>query len=69
VGDRWQRSVYLESTPRVVTSHSEFRPVGQTAARTPDFGALDSLLFVVDTTNTKPGKSGWVMVGDVKLEK
>jgi hypothetical protein len=30
---------------------------------------VDSVLFVVDTTNTPPGRHGTVWIGDVRLER
>jgi hypothetical protein len=68
--DRWQRSIYVEGLRR---DHSvlldDFRPVGTTHAVTPRNEEFRSVLFVVDTTNTRPGASGTVWISDVRFEK
>jgi hypothetical protein len=38
-------------------------------AGTPPRGKLDTLLFVVDTTNARPGAKGTVWIGEVDLER
>ena len=43
-------------------------PVGSgDAGRVPTSAAIRSLLFVVDTTNTKPGVSGRIWIRNVEL--
>jgi hypothetical protein len=68
--DRWQRSIYVDG-PR--QGHSvlldDFRAVGITHAVTPRNEDLRTVLFVVDTTNTKPGTSGTVWISDARVEK
>jgi hypothetical protein len=69
-GERWQRSVYVEATPReYALPLDDFAPAGPT--RTPRAPRTDvrSLLFVIDTVNTKPGASGRVWVSNVRLER
>jgi hypothetical protein len=57
-GQRWRRSVFVDSTERTVTIPlEEFRPGGAAPAGLDRSGA-DSLLFVVDTVNADPGSSG-----------
>lgn len=61
--DRWARSVYVDATEQERTIlFDDLRPVGQTATLAPPPAAVRSLLFVIDTINTKPGTSGrlWV---------
>lgn len=62
-GERWQRSVYVDTFDEEHTIlFDDMRPIGSTAAARPDRADVRSLLFVVDTTNTKPGTSGlfWI---------
>ena len=66
-GERWQRSVYLDTTTRdVVVPFRELRAVGGAMAFNP--GLVDTVLFVVDTTNTNPGGEGRVTLGDLRVE-
>jgi hypothetical protein len=68
--ERWRRSVYLDSTPRTITVFfDDFRPAGTTSRATPDRATIDSLLFVVDLTNTRAGTSGWIEVSGARLER
>ena len=67
-GERWRRSVYVEPTPRgYVLPFDQFTPAGP--ARTPRAASADvrSLLFVIDTVNTRPGASGRVWISNVTL--
>ena len=68
-GKRWQRSVYLDSTPRNVTVFvDDSRPPGEATGAPPIVAALDSLLLVVDTINTPPGSKGTVWLDGLRLE-
>ncbi len=68
-GERWQRSVYLDSTPRDLRVPLEsMRPAGVTASARPSPTA-DNLLFVVDTVNTLPGTAGRFTVSRLGLER
>ncbi len=67
-GRRWQRSVYLDEFPRdVVVPFQDMRPVepGDAASRPP--AVVGSLLFVVNTLNTRRGSSGAFKVENVRL--
>jgi hypothetical protein len=69
-GQRWQRSVYLDETPREVTVYvNDMRPTGPTDSERPDRRRIDGLLLVVDTTNARGGTTGKVWLRDVRLEK
>src|SRR4030095_2734183 len=58
-GERWSRSVYLDSMPRTVdVAFDDFRPLASTSTSRPDLSKIDSILYVVDTTNTKAGSNG-----------
>jgi hypothetical protein len=56
---RWRRSVYVDTFDQDRTLYfDDFTPVGDTEDLKPLTSAVTSILFVVDTTNTKPGTSG-----------
>jgi hypothetical protein len=58
-GDRWQRSVYLDQTARdIAVPFKEMMPVGANDSFKFTPAEIDTVLFVVDTTNTAPGTSG-----------
>lgn len=65
-GPRWQRSVYLDETPReVVVAFNDMRPVG--AAGRPSISNLGEVRFAIDATNTRPGSSGEVTLGQIRF--
>jgi hypothetical protein len=67
-GHRWQRSIYLDPEPRdVVVRFSDMTPVGSSGAFDP--AVADSVLFVVDTTNTLPGTQGRFIIENVRVER
>ncbi|MGH9148113.1 MAG: hypothetical protein ACRD1Q_15485, partial [Vicinamibacterales bacterium] len=69
-GQRWRRSVYLDTVARNVTVFfSDVRPAGSTGVLKPDMARVDDLLFVVDTVNTKPGTSGAVTFEALSLQR
>lgn len=66
-GERWHRSVYLDTMPKVVTIRfDDLRPRGETSRARPDLSAVQSVLFVVDTVNADIGASGQVWIDDVR---
>lgn len=68
--DRWQRSVYVETTDKEQTIFfDDFMPVGGTQTMKPSLADLRSILFVIDTTNTKPGSSGRLWIRSAALQK
>jgi hypothetical protein len=55
---RWQRSVYVDTTERQSTLFlNQFTAVAGSEPH-PPLDRVDSVMFVVDTTNTRPGSSG-----------
>ena len=69
-GERWQRSVYLDSTPRSVTVYfDDMRPLGVTSRARPTLANVQSVLFVVDTLNTPLGGNGTLWMDDVKYAR
>lgn len=69
-GQRWQRSVYLDEMPRTVdVRFADFRPIVPTTSAAPLLSQVDSVLFVVDTVNTKIGSNGQIQIDDIKLAR
>jgi hypothetical protein len=67
-GQRWRRSVYLDTTPRtVVVRLADFEPAEVATSRRPIAVPVQALLFVVDTINTAPGTAGSFWISDVRL--
>jgi hypothetical protein len=70
VSERWQRSVYLDAAAQERRiAFDDFNPVGGTATVRPAYANVRGILFVVDTTNTKPGASGRIWIRSVTLER
>jgi hypothetical protein len=68
--ERWQRSVYVDATDSAqVVSFDDMRPVGTTRTPRAVRENVRAIMFIVDTTNTKPGASGRVWLKDVRLER
>jgi hypothetical protein len=66
--ERWERSVFVDSTERSKTVRFDrMTPVGRTHTPAPPLHGVRAIMFVVDTTNTKPGASGRLWFGDVGL--
>jgi hypothetical protein len=64
---RWQRSIYLDSTERVMSlALADLLPVRSADPQIPRADA-DSLLFVVDRTNSHAGARGRVWLSDIML--
>ena len=57
--ERWGRTFYADTEPRLVdVALATFAPIGVTSSAQAPLDRVDSLLFVVDTLNTLPGKNG-----------
>ena len=68
--ERWQRSVYVDTVERDdVVRFDDLTPVGDTRSRHPAINEIRYVLFVVDTTNTKPGSSGRVWIRGAALQR
>jgi len=66
--ERWERSVFVDTTDgERVVRFSEMTPVGTTHTRNVPQPGVRAVMFVVDTTNTKPGASGSLWLGNVRL--
>jgi hypothetical protein len=69
-GERWARSVFLDDSSRDVTVFfDEMVPRGATSTPRPDLSKVESILFVVDTVNTRTGTAGQVWLDDVRYER
>jgi hypothetical protein len=67
-GHRWQRSLRLDpGRSTYVVPLAAFAPVGD-ATGPPPVGRVRSLLIVVDTVNTPPGRAGEIAVHGVRAE-
>jgi len=63
---RWRRSVYVDQEPRpIAVPLSEFEPADAPTTRRPNVAPVQSLLFVVDTVNARPGDSGTLWISSV----
>jgi hypothetical protein len=66
-GERWRRSVYLDAVRRTVdVGFDEFRPVTSGSASRLDLSKIESVLFVIDTVNTKVGSNGEIQLDDIR---
>jgi hypothetical protein len=66
-GRRWRKSIYLDSRARdVVVPVDEMVPADGPSGAAPREGA-QSLLFVVDLVNAKPGDAGSVVIDSVRI--
>ena len=66
-GRRWRRSIYADTEDRLVRlSLADFVAVPPVTAG-PELSTIDSLLFVVDTINTDPGRRGEFWIADLRL--
>lgn len=64
--ERWGMTFYSDHEPRVVELPLRaFRPIGRTSFEQPPLERITSLLFVVDTLNTRPGTSGSLLISEV----
>jgi hypothetical protein len=69
-GERWLRSIYVDSTPRDITVRfDDMRPVPPASAERPPLDKVHALLFAVDTEHTPPGTSGRVLIEGLRFER
>jgi hypothetical protein len=66
--ERWERSVYVnvQDQDRMVR-FADMLPVGDTHQARPPKADVRTIMFVVDTTNTRPGATGRLWLGNVRL--
>jgi hypothetical protein len=67
---RWQRSVYLDRTPRTVTIlFSDLRPIARNAAGPVPLPSIEALMLAIDANNTMPGTSGEIVFSEIACER
>jgi len=67
-GLRWRRSIYVDATPAEFTvAFREMTPVEAPPGTPLDAARVDTILFVVDTVNTKPGTAGELRVSELRI--
>ena len=68
--ERWQHSVYVDTVERSRTVFfDEFTPVGAARGPHPPLAGRPSVLFVIDTVNTRAGASGQLRIKSVALQR
>ncbi len=64
--ERWGRTFYSDETTRIVELPLDsFRSIGETSTAAPPLDQVRSLLFVVDTLNSRPGAAGRMTIAEV----
>jgi len=67
---RWIRSVYIDPSPRRITVPlSELEPADLQTSQRPVAAPLQSMLFVVDTINSRPGTTGTFWISGLGFRK
>jgi hypothetical protein len=67
---RWHRSVYVDTSNQERTVYfDDLTPAGLTETGKPPRAEIRSILFVIDSTNTKPGTSGRVWITSPALQR
>ena len=67
-GARWQRSIYVDETPRPISvAVRDLEKVETSSTLRPIVARLHAVLFVVDTLNTLPGTDGTVWLTNLNL--
>lgn len=66
--ERWEKSVYVDTTEQGrIVRFDDMTPVGVTHEPRPPKANVRAIMFVVDTTNTRPGASGRLWIGNPRL--
>jgi hypothetical protein len=66
-GERWGRSIYLDSQPRaIVVPVDDLAPADRQTGPVPDPSSAAALLFVVDLTNATPGATNTIRITDLR---
>ena len=67
---RWQRSVYVDTSDQERTVFfDDLTPVGVTHTPRPPTADIHDVIFVIDTTNTKPGSSGRLWIKNPAVQR
>jgi len=68
--ERWGATFYAGTEPRVIdVPFTRFMPIGVTSSLAAPLARVDSLLFVADTLNTRPGSKGSMTISDIGFVK
>jgi predicted metal-dependent phosphoesterase TrpH len=68
--ERWQRSIYIDASDSEHTIRfNDMRPVGVTHTPQAVPENIRAIMFIVDTTNSRPGASGRIWIKNVRLER
>jgi hypothetical protein len=68
--ERWERSVYLGPEDRSISVFfDDMTPVGAARTIRPSLAEVQSIVFVVERTNTAAGTSGRIWLRNVRLER
>jgi hypothetical protein len=66
--ERWERSVYVDGDEQSrMVRFSEMTPVGATHTPVPPPANVRAIMFVVDTSNSRPGASGRLWLAKPRL--
>jgi hypothetical protein len=68
-GSRWIRSVYVDQSAEWEDVSFEEMRGAEPGSGAVALASVDSLLFVVDTTNTLPTHGGTIWIGEVRLQR
>jgi hypothetical protein len=68
-GRRWQRSVFVDETPREIAVPMREMTSVEPGRRRMHLARADSLLFVVDTVNTSPGTAGETWIDSIRWQQ
>ena len=64
--ERWGATFYADAGSRIVdVAFATFTPIGVTSSRMAPLDRVDSLLFVVDTLNSLPGRTGSMTISEL----
>ena len=68
--ERWGATFYADTESRIVdVAFATFNPIGETSTRSAPFDRVDSLLFVADTLNSLPGRTGSMNISELGFVK
>ena len=66
----WQRSIFIDAVDQERTVFfDDLTPAAGADADTPPRAEIRSILFVIDTVNTRPGTSGRVWITNPALQR
>lgn len=68
--ERWEHSIYVDRSEQSrFVRFADMVPVGSTHEALPPRAGVRTIMFVVDTTNSKPGASGHLWIGQPRLAR